>query len=71
VKEILDETVKMDFNHPLAGEDLYFSGKVFHVREASEEELNQQSCGCGSSCGDGCEPEENVGGCGCGDGCCG
>jgi FKBP-type peptidyl-prolyl cis-trans isomerase 2 len=39
VLDINDETIKMDFNHPLAGEDLFFTGKVFGVREASEEEL--------------------------------
>ena len=33
------ETVKMDFNHPLAGHQLHFSGEVIEVREASEEEL--------------------------------
>jgi len=38
VLEIAETTVKMDFNHPLAGEDLFFSGKVTEVREATEEE---------------------------------
>ena len=33
------ETVKMDFNHPLAGHALHFSGEVIEVREASEEEI--------------------------------
>ena len=33
------DTVKMDFNHPLAGQHLHFSGEVIEVREASEEEL--------------------------------
>jgi FKBP-type peptidyl-prolyl cis-trans isomerase SlyD len=64
VLEISDDSVKMDFNHPLAGEDLYFSGKVLEVREASEEELAQiltgGGCGCGSH---GC----NDGGCGSGE----
>lgn len=39
VLDIKDETIIMDFNHPLAGESLYFSGKIIDVREASEEEL--------------------------------
>ena len=34
------ENVKMDFNHPLAGQNLHFSGEVMEVREASEEELS-------------------------------
>jgi FKBP-type peptidyl-prolyl cis-trans isomerase SlyD len=40
VVEIGDETVKMDFNHPLAGEALSFSGVIIDVREATEEELD-------------------------------
>jgi FKBP-type peptidyl-prolyl cis-trans isomerase SlyD len=39
VLAIQDETVKMDFNHPLAGVDLHFSGQILEVREASNEEL--------------------------------
>ena len=34
-----DEIVKMDFNHPLAGQDLHFKGGVVDVREATETEL--------------------------------
>ena len=40
VTNVGDETVTMDFNHPMAGEDLYFSGEVVGVREATEEELD-------------------------------
>lgn len=40
VVEISGETVKMDFNHPLAGKELYFKGKVEQVREATQEELD-------------------------------
>lgn len=32
--------IKMDFNHPLAGKDLYFEGRVVMVREATPEELD-------------------------------
>lgn len=39
VLEIGDNTVKMDFNHPLAGQGLYFTGEVVEVRDASAEEL--------------------------------
>lgn len=34
-----EEQVKMDFNHPLAGKELNFKGKVVSVREADKEEL--------------------------------
>ncbi|HEY9113954.1 MAG TPA: FKBP-type peptidyl-prolyl cis-trans isomerase [Bacteroidales bacterium] len=40
VLAIKDETVVMDFNHPLAGENLYFSGEIIDVRNASKEELS-------------------------------
>jgi FKBP-type peptidyl-prolyl cis-trans isomerase SlyD len=40
VIEIKDESVIMDFNHPLAGKDLYFTGEILEVREASEEEMS-------------------------------
>ncbi len=73
VLEINDDTVKMDFNHPLAGEDLHFSGKVLEVREASDDEISQSlsggGCGCGSGgCGteDSCGSDHSHGGCGCG-----
>ena len=39
VVEIGDDTVTMDFNHPLAGEALGFSGTVLDIREATQEEL--------------------------------
>lgn len=68
----LDEEKKivvMDFNHPLAGINLFFSGKVESVREATEEDLARAShrgcggCHCGEgSCGGGCG-EESEGGC--------
>ncbi len=62
VVEVTDNDVKMDFNHPLAGKDVRFKGKVTAVRDATPEEL-QPSHGCGCGChGDSCDD-----GCGCGD----
>lgn len=75
VLEITDDTVKMDFNHPLAGEDLFFKGEIVEVREATDDELAalvSGGCGCGSgSCGCGDEAECadgscSSGSCGCG-----
>lgn len=40
ILEITDEAVKMDFNHPLAGTDLHFVGKVLDVREATADEIS-------------------------------
>ena len=51
-----DSSVKMDFNHPMAGTDLHFAGEILNVREATEDELNiYNNDGC-STCGshDGC-----------------
>ncbi len=39
ITEIRPDAVVMDFNHPLAGKNLHFSGVVMEVRDASEEEL--------------------------------
>ncbi len=64
VKEITENTVTIDFNHPLAGKDLMFSVTINNVRDASAEEVMtgtpaenmQDDSGCcstntGSSCG--------------------
>ncbi|HOI50281.1 MAG TPA: FKBP-type peptidyl-prolyl cis-trans isomerase [Prolixibacteraceae bacterium] len=76
VLEVDDDSVRMDFNHPLAGEDLWFKGEVLEVRQASDEEIAQilsGSCGCGSgSCGSGgcgddscCSDDDSDCGCSC------
>lgn len=36
-----DDTVTLDFNHPFAGDDLYFSGKIIAVQYASKKEIEQ------------------------------
>lgn len=65
-------SVKVDFNHPLAGRTIKLKGKVEDVRPATPEEVavhTQSGCGCGSCGGGNC----GDGGCagGCGDGACG
>jgi len=56
VKDFDDNTVTIDYNHPLAGEDLEFDVKVIDKRDATLEELAGGSCqtgdcGCDSGCG--------------------
>lgn len=40
VIDVVEDVVKMDFNHPLAGKDLMFKGNIHAIREASSEELD-------------------------------
>jgi len=40
VESFNDETVRLDFNHPLAGAELQFNVKVVALREATKEELD-------------------------------
>jgi FKBP-type peptidyl-prolyl cis-trans isomerase SlyD len=39
VREIAQNSVTQDFNHPLAGQQLFFQVQVLGIREATEEEL--------------------------------
>lgn len=41
VTSVSEDSVVMDFNHPMAGKTLNFSGKVESVREATEKELRE------------------------------
>lgn len=72
INEITETYVRMDFNHPMAGVDLFFTGKIVEVRDATEKELEGTLHSC-SGCGDGhgsCGEGEHSG-CGeegCGDG---
>ena len=82
VVSVETESVTMDFNHPMAGKTLHFTGKVEDVREASEKELREglhgeylpKECNCEGNCknGDcesgGCEGGDCKGG-GCKGGC--
>lgn len=68
-----DDTVTVDMNHPLAGQQLHFDVTVVEVREPSAGELaalTAESSGCGCGCG-----TADTGSCGttntgsCGSGC--
>lgn len=41
VAAVDEKSVTMDFNHPMAGKTLHFTGKVESVREATEKELRE------------------------------
>jgi FKBP-type peptidyl-prolyl cis-trans isomerase SlyD len=61
VREVRDDTVLADFNHPLAGQQLQFDVKIAEVREPTAEELATLM-----GAGDGCSPSACSG---CGGGC--
>lgn len=71
VKAVGEETITLDFNHPMAGKTLDFAGEVISVEECSDADLEQMmggGCGCGDGCSDGecgCDGEKKEG-CGCG-----
>lgn len=56
VAEVNPETVKLDFNHPLAGETLHFDVEIAGLREASSADLmgGCGTCGGCSSSSEGC-----------------
>jgi FKBP-type peptidyl-prolyl cis-trans isomerase SlyD len=64
VKEVTDQNVKMDFNHPMAGKTLNFEVEVVSVRDVTAEDLAGKSCG-GCNCGDGCNCDDSEQGGGC------
>lgn len=67
VREVSAEAVKMDFNHPMAGKTLNFSGEIIEVRESTDEDYFH-GMGGGCDCGD-CESGDQNEGCGCSCGC--
>jgi len=49
IDEVKESTIVMNFNHPLAGADLHFTGAIISVRDATPQELAnglmlQQGC---------------------------
>lgn len=41
VAEVKDDSVRVDFNHAMAGHDLYFKGEILNIRDATEEEIKR------------------------------
>ncbi|MDR0907105.1 MAG: peptidylprolyl isomerase [Rikenellaceae bacterium] len=61
------DVVTMDFNHPMAGKVLNFSGEIVDVRELTPDDLAQFAGGHGGDCGcDDCDGSHKHEGCGCG-----
>ncbi len=66
VVQVKDDVVVMDLNHPFAGCDLHFTGRILESRPATSDEITRVlrmmsgggcgSCGgdCGGSCGGDC-----------------
>lgn len=70
VIEITDSKVTIDLNHPLAGEDLHFVGKILEVRDVTPEELKALTePHCGGGCGGNCSGNCGEGSCNCDGGC--
>lgn len=67
VKEIKDNSVVIDYNHPYAGKDLLFTVLVSEVRDATPDELASGSvhqaggCGCGNHGHSGCKGDGSCG----------
>jgi FKBP-type peptidyl-prolyl cis-trans isomerase SlyD len=40
IASVHDDTVRLDFNHPLAGKELHFAVEVVNLRDATEEEMD-------------------------------
>lgn len=71
IVSIDDEHVRVDLNHPLAGDTLHFKGRILTVRDATQDDIDQvfggHSCSCGNHDDGGCGcGGHDDGGCGCG-----
>jgi FKBP-type peptidyl-prolyl cis-trans isomerase SlyD len=70
IKKIALENVTMDFNHTLAGIDLFFKGEITDIREATKEELEHghihSDVDCEGCSGEDCQSKNSTHeGCGC------
>lgn len=71
VKEVTEDKVKMDFNHPMAGKTLNFEVEVVSVADLTPEDVEAMTGGCGCGCNhDHCGDHCGEGECRCGEDCC-
>ena len=61
IQDIKQDFVRMDFNHPMAGANLFFNGEITGVRQASTEELTHGHVHSDASCHN-CDQESGCGG---------
>ena len=54
ITEIKDNSIIVDFNHPLAGKDLTFDVEIIDVKEATEEDIQKIMGGVQHNHNDGC-----------------
>jgi FKBP-type peptidyl-prolyl cis-trans isomerase SlyD len=57
IVELDEEYVTMDFNHPLAGNDLHFNGTVVEIRDATPDEIEHGHVHSDNSCNDCSDPD--------------
>lgn len=59
VKDIADENVTIDFNHPYSGKNLEFKIQMIENREATDDEISNRGIAHHHACGCGCDHHEH------------
>jgi peptidyl-prolyl cis-trans isomerase len=59
VKDIADENVTIDFNHPYSGKNLEFKIQMIENREATDDEISNRGIAHQHTCGCGCDHHEH------------